>query len=246
MKKRRQLEQRQSQQIRDLEQRQFDEKRAIENHVNFTKEEMEYVLANVAEPLHAKQCRLMQERHRREQQHLMDLLFTSLLGEDMTDASLNYDPVVENAASQEYVTANTAAAVNTITQTAATIPASNNSMSSSKRSTLSPVPESTASPSSSYNDDNSSMETSTQDSTMTTSYAESLISNNNNHIPLDLLQDYPKFANAIQQVMSNDPTIYFLNLDNYNDIYRHLYGKSYSTPWRIIHVYIVYHCVTVI
>ena len=100
--------------------------------------------------------------------------------------------------------------------------------------------------SSSYNDDNSSMETSTQDSTMTTSYAESLISNNNNHIPLDLLQDYPKFANAIQQVMSNDPTIYFLNLDNYNDIYRHLYGKSYSTPWRIIHVYIVYHCVTVI
>lgn len=87
--KRLNLERRQSRQVDDLTRRQSEETRAIENHPNFSEEEMEYVLANVTGPLHETQSRMMQERHRREQQDLMDLLFHSDLGDEA--ASLNVE-----------------------------------------------------------------------------------------------------------------------------------------------------------
>jgi hypothetical protein len=42
---------------------------------------MEYILTNVMESMHQKQMRLMQGRHQKEQQVLMDLMFKSAFGE---------------------------------------------------------------------------------------------------------------------------------------------------------------------
>lgn len=174
LRKRLDLEQRQSRQVDDLTRRQSEETRAIENHPNFSEEEMEYVLANVTGPLHETQSRMMQERHRREQQDLMDLLFHSVLGDEA--ASLKAEGTIydrrENTPSRDDTAATaTAAAITQMASAPTSTMEESNSMTSSKRS----IPESTATESDSSSEDDSSTETSTKVSTTSASYSESLI-----------------------------------------------------------------------
>jgi hypothetical protein len=82
IKKRDNLQRRHDGQYQALLKKHEEERKSVENHPNFTDEEMEYILMNVMEPVHQKQLRLMKERHQKEQAALMDLMFKSAFGAD--------------------------------------------------------------------------------------------------------------------------------------------------------------------
>ena len=80
LKKRITLQNRHDGQSEALLKRHEEERHQVENHPNFGDDEMEYILANVIEPVHQKQLGMMKERHQKEQQELMDLMFQSAFG----------------------------------------------------------------------------------------------------------------------------------------------------------------------
>ncbi|KAL3801066.1 hypothetical protein HJC23_002359 [Cyclotella cryptica] len=80
LKKRHDLQRRQNEQSHALRQKHEEERNQIENHPNFTDEEMDFVLVNVMEPMHRQQLRLMQERHQKELANLMDVMLASAFG----------------------------------------------------------------------------------------------------------------------------------------------------------------------
>jgi hypothetical protein len=82
LRKRNDLQRRHDGQSQALLKKHEEERSSVENHSNFTDEEMEYVLMNVMEPMHQKQLRLMKERHQKEQAALMDLMFRSAFAAD--------------------------------------------------------------------------------------------------------------------------------------------------------------------
>lgn len=75
LKKRLDLENRHNNQYEALAKKHHEERHQVEHHPNFSEEEMEYILTNVMGPLHERQIRMMRERHQKEQNLLMDVLF---------------------------------------------------------------------------------------------------------------------------------------------------------------------------
>jgi hypothetical protein len=95
------LDQRHRDQSEALLRKHHEERNQIENHPNFTEEEMEYVISNVMEPMHEKQLRLMQERQQKEQAGLMDLMFASAFGADAEEDTEKKTPKLNNRRTTE-------------------------------------------------------------------------------------------------------------------------------------------------
>ena len=208
IKRRNDLQKKHDVQTETLLKKHEEEKHQIENHPNFTDDEMEYILMNAVEPMHQKQLRIMKERHQKEQELLMDLMFKSAFDDEgggrknlhraekeKSHDNKRYDkkdPSEHMSAHSSY----TSEQLGTIDESYATSSVGTSSV------------------------DESSVETGSN-----TRVSENLDQNPNQPI-----------YRAIQQAQLNDPTFQVIDLDGQDEVPKKLWRKLFETIENNKHV----------
>ena len=209
------LQKRHDSQTEALLKKHEEERHQIENHPNFSDDEMEYILANVMEPMHQKQLRMMNERHQMEQQVLIDLMFQSAFGAEVGSSPPSRSSGERKSHTQKHHRKDP--------------PEHHSTQASLTSEYLGTVNESSTVTSMERTIDESSTGTSVDESSTGSS-----ISTKKYLSSLPPVPESPnpganqKIYRAIQQVRLNDPSYKFIDLDGQDEVPRKLWKKLFE------------------